>query len=160
MINKIKNFYYIGILLATIIFSSSCVKDTTNTTYDGPDLVEFANPNYIAPLNPIAKTIITTSIVAGSPRADSMFIQLVGPQRKADTKVNFELSTLSTAVEGTDFTLTTPSPAIILANTSGVKIRLTVNKVTVQKRIIFNITSGDNVTPSANFKTFTFTLNP
>jgi hypothetical protein len=160
MINKIKNFYYIGIVIVTLISLISCVKDTTNTTYNGPDLVEFANPNYIAPLNPIAKTVSTTSIVVGSPRADSMFIQLVGPQRSTDTKVNFEIDALSTAVAGTDYTLTTPSPAIILANTSGVKVRVTINKVTAQKRIIFNITSGDNVTPSANFKTFTFTLNP
>jgi hypothetical protein len=158
MINKIKNFYYIGII--TLISFSSCVKDTTNITYNGPDLVEFANPNYIAPLNPIAKTITTTTIVAGSPRADSMFIQLVGPQRNVDTKVNFEIDALSTAVVGTDYTLITPSPAIIPANTSGIKVRVTVNKVSAQKKIIFNIISGDNVTPSVNFKTFTFTLNP
>jgi hypothetical protein len=146
------------IFLTTAIFLTSCVKDTTNTTYTGSDLLEFANPNYIAPLNPIAKTITTTSIT--TPRADSMYIQLVGPQRSTATNVTFAVDAASTAVAGTDYTIVTPSPIVIPAFTSGVKVRVTVSKVTSTKRLIFNITGGDNAKISENFKTFTFTLSP
>jgi hypothetical protein len=139
-----------------LISFSSCVKETTNTTYSGPDLIEFANPNYITALNPIAKTVLTTV----TPKIDSMYIQLVAPQRTTATNVNFVVDPTSTAIEGTDFSFTTPTPVQIASNTSGVKVRLTINKVTVQKKIIINLAGGDNVTPSANFKTFTFTLNP
>lgn len=156
MINKIINVGRNGIVLGMMIFIGGCVKDTTNTTYNGPDLVEFANPNYIAPVNPIAKTVTTTT----TPKNDSMFIQLVGPQRATVTSVTFAVDAASTAVLGTDFTIITPSPLEIAASTSGVTVRVILNKVTVQKKIIINLTGGDRVTPSANFKTFTFTLNP
>ncbi len=156
MTNKIINFGKIGIVLFTMVFVGGCVKDTTNTTYTGPDLVEFANPNYIAPLNPIAKTVATTV----TPKNDSMYIQLVGAQRSTGTNVTFEVDATSTAVLGTDYTISTASPLEIAASTSGVKVRVVINKVTVQKKIIFNLTGGDKVTPSVNFKTFTFTLNP
>ena len=150
------NMGKLGIAIGILIFASGCVKDTTNTTYTGADLVEFANPNYIAPINPIARTVVTTI----TPKNDSMFIQLVGSQRSDATNVTFDVDAASTAVLGTDFSFTTPSPLQIAANTSGVKVRIVINKVTVQKKIIINLTGGDKVTPSANFKTFTFTLNP
>ena len=154
--NKIKNLYKVGFVLFSICCFAGCVKDTTNTTYAGTDLVEFANPNYIAPLNPTAKTIATTN----TPKNDSMFIQLVGPQRTTGTNITFTVDAASTAVAGTDYTLSTPSPVELAANTSGVKVRVVINKVTAQKKLIINLTGGDRVTPSENFKTFTFTLNP
>ena len=156
MMNKFRNLYKAVVVVFLIACLTGCVKDTTNTTYAGPDLVEFANPNYIAPLNPTAKTVATTT----TPKNDSMFIQLVGPQRSTGTNVTFAVDAASTAVAGTDYSLTTPSPVEISANTSGVKVRVVLNKVTAQKKLIINITGGDKVTPSANFKTFTFTLNP
>ena len=154
--NKIKNIYKVGIVVFLIVCFASCVKDTTNTTYLGPDLVEFANPNYIAPINPTAKTVATTT----TPKNDSMYIQLVGPQRSTGTSVTFVVDAASTAVAGTDYSLSTPSPVEIAPYTSGIKIRVVLNKVTTQKKLIINLTGGDKVTPSANFKTFTFTLNP
>ena len=156
MMNKIKNLYIAGVVILAVLCFAGCVKDTTNTTYAGPDLVEFANPNYIAPLNPIAKTVATTT----TPKNDSMFIQLVGPQRTTGTNVTFAVDAASTAVAGTDYSISTPSPVEIAASASGVKVRVVINKVTVQKKLIVNLTGGDKVTPSANFKTFTFTLNP
>ena len=156
MMNKFRNLYKSMVVVFLIVSLTSCVKDTTNTTYAGPDLVEFANPNYIAPLNPTAKTVATTT----TPKNDSMYIQLVGPQRSTGTNVTFAVDAASTAVAGTDYSLTTPSPVEIAASTSGVKVRVVLNKVTAQKKLIINLTGGDKVTPSANFKTFTFTLNP
>ena len=156
MINYKINFPAAGVMVFLVICLAGCVKDTTNTTYKGPDLIEFANPNFIAPLNPIAKTVATTT----TPKNDSMFIQLVGPQRTTGTSVAFAIDAASSAVLGTDFSISTPSPVEIAPNTSGVKIRVVLNKVASQKKLIINLTGGDKVTPSANFKTFTFTLNP
>jgi len=156
MMNKFRNLYKAVVVVFLIVCLTGCVKDTTNTTYAGPDLVEFANPNYIAPLNPTAKTVATTN----TPKNDSMYIQLVGPQRSTGTNVTFAVDAASTAVAGTDYSLITPSPVEIAANTSGAKVRVVLNKVTAQKKLIINLTGGDKVTPSANFKTFTFTLNP
>jgi hypothetical protein len=150
----IKNSIAVIIVALSVILFSSCVKDTTNTTYNGPALVEFANPNYIAPINPIARTVTTTI----SPKNDSLYIQLVGKQRSTATNVTFAVDAASTAVAGTDYSITTPSPAVIAANTSGVTVRLVLNKVASQKTLIVNLTGGDNVTPSANYKTFTYTL--
>ena len=98
--------------------------------------------------------------VTKTPIPDSMFIQLVGPQRSTATNVTFAVDAASTAIAGTDYTIVTPSPVVIPAFTSGVKVRVTISRVTTQKRLIFNLTGGDNVTPSANFKVFTYTLNP
>jgi hypothetical protein len=148
------NYYVVFSLFFIILIMSSCVKDTTNTTYEGPDLVEFANPNYIAPVNPLTRSITTTV----TPKIDSMYIQLVGKQRTTPTAVNFVVDPLSTAILGTDFTITTPSPVTIPANESGVKVRVILNKVLSQKSILINITGGDGVKPSVNYSTFTFTL--
>ena len=153
---KIINIGKIGFVLSSLVFITSCVKDTTNTTYNGPDLIEFANPNYIAPVNPVTRTVATTT----TPKNDSMYIQLVGPQRTTGTTVTYAVDAASTAVLGTDYTISTPSPVEIASSTSGVKVRVVINKVTVQKKLIINLTGGDRVTPSANFKTFTYTLNP
>jgi hypothetical protein len=150
----IKNSIAVIIVASSVILFSSCVKDTTNTTYTGSALIEFANPNYIAPINPIARTVTTTA----APKNDSLYIQLVGSQRGIATNVNFAVDAASTAVAGTDYSITTPSPAVIAANTSGVTVRLVLNKVASQKTLIVNLTGGDNVTPSANYKTFTYTL--
>ena len=156
MIEKIINLKKVGIAGFVIVMLAGCVKDTTNTTYNGPDLVEFANPNYIAPVNPISRTVATTA----TPKNDSMYIQLVGAQRNTATAVTYSVDPASTAVSGTDYNFNTASPVEIAANTSGVKVRVVINKVTTQKKLIINLTGGDKVTPSANFKTFTFTLNP
>ncbi len=154
--NKFRILYKAVVVVFLIVCLTGCVKDTTNTTYAGPDLIEFANPNYIAPLNPTAKTVATTT----TPKNDSMYIQLVGPQRITGTSVTFAVDAASTAVAGIDYSLSTPSPVEIAPNTSGIKIRVVLNKVTAQKKLIINLTGGDKVLPSANFKTFTFTLNP
>ena len=130
MIDKIINLKKAGIAAMLIILFVGYVKDTTNTTYNGPDLVEFANPNYIAPIKPISRTVATTTTL----KTDSMFIQLVGPQRTTATSLTVAVDDVSTAVLGTDFSISTPSPVAIALNTIGVKVRVILNKVTSQKK--------------------------
>lgn len=143
---KSMNKVYIAVFAGLTIFMSACVKDLTNTVYNGPSLVEFANP--------ISKSVTTTV----TPRADSILVQLVGPQRSTPTNVTFRVVDTSTAVSGTDFVLVTPSPVVIPANSSRVWIKFTLNKVSSTKLLWVDLTGGDNVTPSTNFRRFTYTL--
>jgi len=140
------NFSHLILVIFTATFLSSCVKDLTETVYTGKDLIEFY---------PISKSVTTTT----APKNDSILVQLVGKQRTVGTKVNFTINAASTAVVTTDYVITTPSPVTIPANSSSVWIKFTLNKVSAAKKLIVDLTDGDNVTPNPNFKTFTFSLN-
>ena len=144
-----KYFNYILILSVVIAFFTGCVKDLTGTVYTGPDLVEIYGTSL-----PLAKTITTTT----TPKLDSFLVQLVGKQRSTATNVTFVVDASSTAVVPTDYVINTPSPVVLPANASGVWIKFMFNKVSSQKTLIINLTGGDNVQPSQNYKTFTFTL--
>lgn len=143
---RILNISTLTFLIA--IAFTSCVKDLTNTVYSGPDLIE------IAPT--IAKTI-TVPTTAGAVVRDSILVQLVGPQRTSGTNVIYSIDASSTAL-ASECTLLTPSPVIISAGTSSTWIKFAFIKPAAQRTFIVNLTGGDNVTPSVNFKTFTYTL--
>lgn len=144
-----KYFNYILILSGVIVFLTGCVKDLTGTVYTGPDLVEIHGTSL-----PLAKTVTTTT----TPKLDSFLVQLVGKQRNTSTNITFEVAATSTAVATTDYVINTPSPIALPANSSGVWVKFTFNKVSSQKTLIINLTGGENVQPSQNYKTFTFTL--
>jgi len=144
-----KYFNYILILSGVVAFFTGCVKDLTGTIYNGPDFVEIYGTSL-----PLGKTVTTTT----TPKLDSFLVQLVGKQRSAATNVTFEVAATSTAVATTDYVINTPSPVALPANSSSVWVRFTFNKVSTQKTLILNLTGGDNLQPSQNYKTFTFTL--
>ena len=133
------------IIIIGLLFAG-CVKDNTLTTYTGPDLVEFA---------PTVTRIVTTT---ATPKKDSILVQLVGKQRSTPTNVTFSINSSSTAIAGTDYTIQSISPLVIQPNTSSVFLYLTENKVISPKTLVLDLTGGDNVTPSENYRTFTFTL--
>jgi hypothetical protein len=143
-----KHFNYILILTSVALFSG-CVKDLTGTVYTGPDMVEIYGTTL-----PLGKTVTTTT----TPKLDSFLVQLVGKQRSSPTNVTFEVDAASTAAATTDYVITTPSPVVLRANSNSVWVKFTLNKVSSQKTLIVNLTGGDNVKPSQNYKTFTFTL--
>ncbi len=143
---KYNKFSLLIIVTVTVLFFTGCVKDLTGTVYNGADLVEFANP--------VSKTITTTA----APKPDSILVQLVGKQRTTATSVTYTTNASSTAIAGTDYTIVTPSPVVIAANTSSTWIKFTLNKVSTVKTIMIDLTGGDAVQPSVNYKTFTFTL--
>ena len=144
-----KYFNHILILSGVVAFFTGCVKDLTGTVYTGPDFVEIYGTSL-----PLAKTVTTTT----TPKLDSFLVQLVGKQRSAATNITFEVASTSTAVATTDYVINTPSPIALPANSSSVWVRFTFNKVSSQKTLIINLTGGDNVQPSQNYKTFTYTL--
>lgn len=141
---KLISNFSLFISFTILVSFTGCVKDLTNTVYNGPDLVEFY---------PTSKTVTTTT----APRADSILVQLVGRQRNSPINVTFTVNSTSTALPA-EYSITTPSPVVIPANSSNVWIKFTLNKVSTRKTLLIDLTGGDNVSPSANFKTFTYTL--
>lgn len=133
-----------SIFLAALAFIAvACEKEKAPTTYTGPDLVEF---------NPVSRTFTTTT----APKRDSILVQLVGPLRASATKVNFEIDPTSTAATA-DYQVLTPTVEIP-ANSSSTWIKFNFNKVSTTKSLKINLTGGDNIQVSPNYKTFTYSL--
>jgi len=100
-----------------------------------------------------------------SPRTvDTIFVQLVGPQRSAETVVNFEVKTTSTAVEGTDYTLEPADTRTVTipANSSQGRILIRPNAAsftgTERKRLDLRLVGAENATPNPNYDTFYVTM--
>ena len=81
----------------------------TDKVYDGPPLLEFF------PLQQEVGQDDGTITVA---------VQLIGEQRTTDLPVNFTVNGSSTAVAGTHYNITTPSPVTIASGTSAVDIEI------------------------------------
>lgn len=133
-----------------MIMMASCTKDFTKTTYSGPDVVEFANP---------ATGVLTRTITVptGGTTADSVLVQLVAPQRSTATNVTFTVDAASTILPS-EYTLTSPSPVSIAANTSATWVKFRFNKPAASRTLIVTLTGGDNVGASVNWRTFTYTI--
>lgn len=150
---KTKSHLLISIIVCFIM--ASCQKDQMNevgTVYTGPDQVEFAH------LTGSLSRSITT---ATTPRYDSVKIQLVAPQRSTPTSVTFTVDASSTAVAGTDYVILQPSSgttATIDANSSIAWVKVQFNKVIAAKTLKLNLTGGDMVTVSENYKSIVFSL--
>ena len=113
-----------------------------------------------------AQTDSTHAIHIGNPSptgfvraTDSILVQLVGPQVSTPTVVNFTVRSTSTAVEGTNFTL---SPAgartvTIPANSSSAYILVNTIPNSVNAgpaTIILDLAGAPGIPPSFNFKSF------
>lgn len=139
--------YYLVILCIGFMFSG-CLPDPAKEglVYKGPTVVEFKNQNLgmlRAPLD--AKGVYRCTAQTDSSRTvnqnanssfrcntaealaaanargtDTVFVQLVGPQRSSDTELTFGIKSLSTAVEGVhyDFRPAGNRKVIIPANKS------------------------------------------
>jgi hypothetical protein len=145
---KNKNIILI-IVLATIGFAS-CTKDLTKTTYSGPDVVEFANP---------ATGVLTRTLTVptGGTLNDSVLVQLVAPQRTTAINTTFAVDAASTILPA-EYTLLSPSPVVIAPSTSSTWVKFRFSKPAARRTLVLNLTGGDNVNPSANWKTFTYTI--
>lgn len=143
MKSKIKNLSFA--LLIVSVFTG-CVKDLTQTVYSGEALVE------VAPT--IARTLTVTT---GVPLRDSILVQLVAPQRTTATNVNYSIGAASTALPA-EYTVLTASPVAIAPATSSTWIKFVFTKPPAQRTLVVTLTGGDNVKPSVNFQTFTYTI--
>lgn len=145
-----KNFIYTLILFFVIGSLVSCTKDFTKTVYSGPDVVEFANPG----TGVLTRTVTVT---AGTPLADSVLVQLVGPQRTTNTNVTFTVDPSSTIL-ASEYTLVSPSPVVITPGTSSTWVKFRFTKPPASRTLLLNLTGGDGVQTSQNWKLFTYTV--
>lgn len=135
------------ILLVLPLLLTGCLNDLfdkgdVEKTYDGPTVVGFF------PLQREA------TLASG---ATSVQVQLIGEQRTSDLAVSYTVSSTSTAVAGTHYTITSPSPVTIAAGTSTVNIGINLIAGSLGAGqsgvLILELQGGDGVEASANLAT-------
>lgn len=142
-----KKITYITLLFAAILFAG-CKK--YKVEYEG-EVVEF---------KPISLTV--TRGTAATPATNSIIVQLVGKQRSTDLVIPFTVDAANTtAVAGTNYTLSSTGTITIPANSSSGKITITSNYVnnTAAKKLTLLLADGGPVAVSQNYKTCTITLS-
>ena len=142
-----KSTIKLAIALGFIVSVIACTKEQI-TTYTGNDVVE---------VSPVTRTVYTPVFVY----PDSTKIQLVAKQRSIDSKVIYGIDATSTAASPADYQITgTSGETLIPANTSFAYIKYDLKPATASKKVIFNLTGGDNLKPSENYKVHTLTILP
>lgn len=136
------------ILLVLPLLLTGCLNDLfdkgdVEKTYDGPTVVGFF------PLQREARLTNTTTT--------SVQVQLIGEQRTSDLQVSYTVSGSSTAVAGTHYTITSPSPVTIAAGTSTVNIGINLIPGSLAAGqsgvLILELQGGQGVEASANLAT-------
>ncbi len=147
---KKNNLVIIFALAFLGITIGSCTKDFTQIIYSGSDIVEFANP---------ATGVLTRTITVptGTTVLDSVLVQLVAPQRSTPINTTFTVDVASTILPA-EYTLLSPSPVVISTSTSSTWVKFRFSKPAARRTLVINLTGGDNVTASANWKIFTYTI--
>lgn len=166
-------------ILFSIVASASlvgCLPDD-KTEYKGDTLVEFKNSDLgmlSAVLNgkgvvtaPAAQvqTVSSKGILINTRTADTLLVQLVGPQKSQATTITYAIRAGSTAVEGTNFSFATPNArtVVIPANSSVgyLIVRPIANSITTvgdTRTLGIDMVSADGATVSPNYKSFTYSL--
>lgn len=125
-------------------------KGDVEKVYDGPSVVEFF---------PLSRTVT----ISTTPTT-SIGVQLIGPQRSADLSVAYTVDATSTAIAGTHYNITTPSPVTLAANTSSVPVTISLIAGSVpagqERRLILNLVGADGVAPAENLKRATIFIRP
>lgn len=147
---KKTTYSFLVVLFVGVVSMTACTKDMTKTIYNGPDVVEFANPATGA----LTRTL---TVPTGGTLADSILVQLVAPQRTTATNVNFTIDAASTILSS-EYTVTSPSPVSIAASSSSTWVKFRFNKPPASRTLIVTLTGGDNVGASVNWRTFTYTI--
>jgi len=147
---KKSSYSFLVMLAIGVISMTACTKDLTKTIYSGPDVVEFANPA-------TGSLTRTLTVPTGGSLADSILVQLVGPQRTTATTVTFAVDAASTILSS-EYTITSPSPVTIAANSSSAWVKFRFNKPPASRTLRVTLTGGDKVGVSENWKTFVYTV--
>jgi hypothetical protein len=144
---------YINVTLVAVLFfaAASCgLFDQDSRVYDGPDQVEFF---------PLSATVDDG---AGTLDVD---VQLIGEQRSSDVDISYVVvDSLTDAVEGTHYTLNTPSPVTISANSSETQVEITVEDAGMASGEFAILTlalednSGANIKAAENLRFFELTI--
>lgn len=151
-----KSTYKLALLMIALlpVFITGCESlfdiGDTEKSYSGPSVVEFF---------PLSRTVNV-----GTTASTTLAVQLIGPHRGSDLAVAYTVDATSTAIAGTHYTLGTPSPVTVAANTSSanVVINLIAGSVPAgtEVRLILNLEGADGVAPSENLKRATIFIRP
>jgi uncharacterized protein YcfL len=144
-----KKITYLSLLFIAVLFTS-CEK--TIVKFDSQSVIEFKT---------IALTVTrgVTSTQASS--TGTIIVQLVGPQQSTPITVPYTIdATNSTAVAGTNYTLSTSGTVTIPANSSSAQIVVTGSYAnnTASKKLVLILGDG-SVAASPNYKTCTVTFS-
>ncbi|WP_266367582.1 hypothetical protein [Tellurirhabdus rosea] len=164
MVKQLKYILGLGVMALSL---TSCFENPSNL-YEGPALVEFKNPRAgfaTQPTNNTANAIRTRTIRQAIGR-DSIAVQLVGPQRGVATEIPYTVAETSTAREGVNFNFVgTKGTVTIPANSSVGYLILQVlpaipatAPATQTVSLALTLTGTEEIKPSENYKTFTFTI--
>lgn len=172
---KIKYKYIAFSLFALTAFTGCLPEDKTE--YKGDTLVEFKNPTLgmyedvldakgivISPATQV-QDVLSKGILINKRTADTVLVQLVGPQRSSPTTVTYALKSGNTAIEGTHYTFATPGArtVVIPANSSVgyLIVKPIANSIaTVGQRLTLGVTmiSVDGAKISPNYSSFDYSL--
>lgn len=164
-------------MISSLIFGLSSCFPENDLVYDGPTQVEFKN-HTLGQLSSVLNTkgIVTsptTQVQTDSTRfilintrtVDTIYVQLVGPQRSSDTDINFSLRSTNTAVEGTHFTFS-PSGTRKVTIPAGKSVgyiltRPIANSITPVGGTVtmaFDLLGASDIKANPNYKSFILTL--
>ncbi|NBC26107.1 MAG: DUF4843 domain-containing protein [Bacteroidetes bacterium] len=86
----------------------------------------------------------------------AILVQLIGEQQDSDISVSFSVDGSSTAVEGTHYTLATPSPVTIESGTSSANVVINLIEDSLDGetvRLTLTLDDGNSIQPAENLKT-------
>lgn len=151
-----KKIIIYGILSIALI---SCFEDSGLDIILDKTYIEIDEATTVSGL---AITKIYARALNGTGVKDSLKVNLVGAQRDAAVTVTFSIAAASTAVAGTDYTLTTTGGTVTIPPNSSfgyIKFLVLDDNIvpsTTTKNLIVSLTAGgDDVIVSPNYGTFT-----
>ncbi len=161
--------YILVIFIFCLIIISSCFKEK-DQIYDGVGGLEKVQVEF--------QTAITATPAAGQPGGlsypliavarnagiRSQQVNLVGPQRPADTQIRFVVDSFTTAVAGTHYRLIGDGAFVIPANSSFGQCQVEVLNPARDSGKFVNLIlrlegNGSDITPSENYKRVAYRIN-
>lgn len=173
MKNKLK--YLLTFIVGGFVFAG-CLPDPAEEAllYSGPTVVEFKNHTFgmlgsvldskgILRAAGNLQTISSRVINVDRRETDTVFVQLIGPQRDMPTEVAFSLDATSTAVEGQDFEFLTGDRSVTIpANSSLGKIVIDPLQANLDSladnTLVLTLEGNDQVGVATNYSTFTIRM--
>jgi len=164
-----KRLLLYGLAFASIcsIFTSCMPKD--ELVYTGPDVVEFKNHllSRVAARQPAGVTLnaaLSRTASVNTRGTDTIYVNLVGPQKSTPTEIGFTVGSTSTAVAGTHYNFRPAGSTKVTIPANSSTGYLLVDMIpgsivgSTTFPLVLTLTGNGEIQPSANYKTFTLTL--
>ena len=164
-----KKILLYGLTLTAIcsIFTSCMPKD--DLVYAGPDVVEFKNHLFSRtaarqPAGVTANALLSRTVSVNTRGTDTIYVQLVGPQKSVAQQIGFSVATTSTAIAGTHYNFRPAGATTVTIPANSSTGYLLVDMIpgsvtgTATFPLALTLTGNGEIVPSQNYKTFTLTL--